>query len=112
TARSSGFLKRKSRKLTPEGFVRAVIHATAHALTSFASIALHTGDENTEPCSRQNIFKRCGASAVAFMREVLDHAIASSAPALPAPDVAASFKRIIIQDGSLIRFHDSARSHF
>jgi hypothetical protein len=109
---SSGFLKRKARKLTPQGFVKAVLHATANALTSFASIALNTGDENAGPCSPQNIFKRCGASAADFMRKVLDHAIAFIAPALPVPEAAAFFKRIIIQDGSLIRFHDSARTHF
>lgn len=111
-AKSSGFLRRKPRKLTPDGFVKAVLHATAHALTSFASIALHTEDEKAESCSRQNICKRCDASAVAFMRKVLDHAIASSAPAMRAPDAAEVFNRIIIQDGSLIRFHDSARNHF
>lgn len=111
-AKSTGFFKRKARKLTPEGFVKAVIQATAHALTSFAAIALHAGHADAEACSRQNIFKRCTASAVAFIREVLDHAIALKAPVLPAPAVAASFKRIVIQDGSLIRFHDSARNHF
>jgi hypothetical protein len=109
---SSGFFKRKARKLTPQRFVKAVLHTTADALTSFASIALNTGDENVAPCSPQNIFKRCGASAVDFMRQVLDHAIAFIAPALPVPEAAAFFKRIIIQDGSLIRFHDSARTHF
>lgn len=111
-ATSTGFLKRKPRKLTPGGFVKAVMQASAHALTSFASIALHTGDENAEPCSRQNIFKRCSASAVDFMRKVLDQAFALKDPVLPASAASASFKRIIIQDGSLIRFHDSASSHF
>ncbi|WP_367872922.1 IS4 family transposase [Luteolibacter sp. Populi] len=109
---SSGFFKRKARKLTPQGFLKAVLHATANALTSFASIALHTGDGNAVPCSPQNIFKRCGAPAVDFMRKMLDHAISFTAPALPGPQAAAFFKRIIIQDGSLIRFHDSACTHF
>jgi hypothetical protein len=109
---SSGFLKRKARKLTAQGFVKAVLHATANSLTSFASIALNTGDEVTAPCSPQNVSKRCGASAVAFMRKVLGHAMAFTAPTLPLPEVAGFFKRVIIQDSSLIRFHDSARSYF
>ncbi len=111
-AKSTGFLKRKPRKVTPEDFVKAVRHATAHALTSFEAIARHSADEDTQTCSRQNIFKRCGVSAVDFMRKVLDHAIASRATAVPLPEAAVRFKRIIIQDGSLIRFHDSAREHF
>jgi hypothetical protein len=111
-AKATGFLKRKSRKLTPGGFVKAVLHATANALTSFASIASHTGDGDAEPCSRQNLFKRCNVFAVAFMRQVLDHAIALKAAALPVPLAAAFFKRIIIQDGSVIRLHDSAANHF
>lgn len=111
-AKSTGFLKRKSRKLTPEGFVKAVLHATAHALTSFEAIARHSANEDAQTCSRQNISKRCAAPAVAFMRRVLDHAIASATTAQPLPAAASLFKRIIIQDGSLIRFHDSAREHF
>lgn len=112
TAKATGFLKRKPRKLTPAGFVKAVLRATAHALTSFASIASHAEDGEETPCSRQNIFKRCGASAAAFMRSVLDHAIASKGLVSPVPAVAEFFNRIIIQDGSVIRFHDSAAHHF
>lgn len=112
TAKSTGFLKRKPRKLTPEGFVKAVLHATARVLTSFEAIARHSADEDEQTCSRQNIYKRCAAPAVDFMRRVLDHAIASRATAPPLPQAASFFKRIIIQDGSLIRFHDSAREHF
>ena len=111
-AKAAGFFKRKSRKLTPGGFVKAVVLAAAHCRTSFAAIALHSGDADAAGCSRQNIFKRCTASAAAFMRGVLDHAFALKCPALPAPAAAQSFKRIIIQDGSVIRFHDSANSHF
>jgi hypothetical protein len=109
---SSGFFKRKARKLTAQGFVKAVLHATANSLTSFASIALKSGDDVTAPCSPQNIFKRCGASAVGFMREVLGHAVAFTAPASPLPEVAGFFTRVIVQDSSLIRFHDSARACF
>lgn len=111
-AKSTGFLKRKPRKVTPEDFVKAVLHAASQALTSFEAIARHTADEHADTCSRQNISKRCGAPAVAFMRRVLDHAIASATTAQPLPAAASPFKRIIIQDGSLIRFHDSARKHF
>ena len=111
-ARASGFLKRVSRKLAPAGFVKALMLAAANLRTSFNAIALHTGHADAEACSRQNIFKRCNASAVAFMRAVLDHAIALKTPVLPAPATAASFKRIIIQDGSVIRFHDSAAGDF
>lgn len=110
-ARSSGFLKREPRKLSPAGFVKAVLLAAAHLRTSFNSIALHTGHADAEACSRQNIFKRCTASAVAFMQELLDHAIRLKLPALTAPAVG-SFKRIIIEDGSVIRFHDSAAMDF
>lgn len=46
------------------------------------------------------------------MRKVLGHAISFTAPTSPPPEVAGLFKRIFIQDSSLIRFHDSARSHF
>jgi hypothetical protein len=111
-ARASGFLKRVSRKLAPAGFVKAVMLAAANLRTSFNAIALHTGHADAEACSRQNIHKRCNAAAVAFMRAVLDHAIALKTPVLPAPAAAASFKRIIIQDGSVIRFHDSAAGDF
>lgn len=110
-ARSTGFLKREPRKLSPAGFVKAVLLAAAHFRTSFNSIALHTGHANAEACSRQNIFKRCTAPAVAFMRALLDHAIQLKLPALPAPE-AEFFKRIIIEDGSVIRFHDSAAKDF
>jgi hypothetical protein len=110
-ARSSGFLKRKPRKLSPTGFVKAVLLAAAHLRTSFNSIALHTGHADAEACSRQNIFKRCTASAVAFMQALLDHAILLKLPALPAP-ASGFFKRIIIEDGSVIRFHDSAANDF
>lgn len=110
-ARSSGFLKREPRKLSPAGFVKAVLLAAAHLRTSFNSIALHTGHADEEACSRQNVFKRCSASAVAFMLALLDHAIRLKLPALTAP-AAGSFKRIIIEDGSVIRFHDSAANDF
>ena len=109
---SSGFFKRKPRKLTAQGFVKAVLHATASSLTSFASIALNTGDEGAEPCSPQNISKRCGACAVEFMRKVLGHAIAFTAPASARLEPAGVFKRVFVQDSSLIRFHDSVRAHF
>jgi hypothetical protein len=110
-ARSSGFLKREPRKLSPAGFVKAVLLAAAHLRTSFNSIALHTGHADAEACSRQNVFKRCTASAVAFMQALLDHAIRLKLPALPA-SASEFFKRIIIEDGSVIRFHDSAAKDF
>jgi len=111
-ARSTGFLKREPRKLSPEGFAKAVLLAAAHLRTSFNSIALHTGHADADACSRQNIFKRCTAPAVAFMQALLDHAIQLKLPALPASLTEESFKRIIIQDGSVIRFHDSAAKDF
>lgn len=110
-ARSTGFLRREPRKLSPTGFVKAVLLAAAHLRTSFNSIALHTGHADAEACSRQNVFKRCTAPAVAFMQALLDHAIRLKFPALPAP-VSEFFKRIIIEDGSVIRFHDSAANDF
>jgi hypothetical protein len=110
-ARSCGFLKRKPRKLPPEGFVKAVVLAAAHARTSFNAIAFHTGHADAVTCSRQNVARRCDASAVVFMRSILGHAIQAKSPAL-SPAAAASFKRIIINDGSVIRFHDRARHHF
>jgi len=111
-ARSSGFLKRKPRKLTPRDFVKAVVLATADARISLGGIALHTGHAEAEGCSRQNIHKRCDSSAVAFMREVAGHAIAHGCPALPAPAAAEFFNRINIQDGSVVRLHDCASGHF
>ena len=91
-ARSTGFLRREPRKLSPTGFVKAVLLAAAHLRTSFNSIALHTGHADAEACSRQNVFKRCTAPAVAFMQALLDHAIRLKFPALPAP-VSEFFKR-------------------
>jgi hypothetical protein len=111
-ARTSGFLRRQARKLTPGGFVKAIVLATAHARVSFDGIALHTGHTEPEACSRQNIHQRCDSSAVDFMRAVVNHAIAQRCPALAAPATAAAFNRIVIEDGSVIRFHDSACEDF
>lgn len=109
-AKASGFFKRAARKITPQCFVKAIMLAGSCGKVSFNAVARQAGMVTSKPSSRQNLARRCNANAVGFLRDLVSHVIQQRCAI--APEVASGFNRILIQDGSLIRFADSARKHF
>ena len=108
-AKISGFLKRKPRKITPAGFVKAVILAGAKDSISFNAIAWHAGQIGGATSSRQNLHRRCDENAVAFLQEVTAHALRQRCQM---PPETGAFKRIIIHDGSIQHLADAVAKDF
>lgn len=108
-AKASGFLSRKPRKVTPSAFIKAVVLAGANDSVSFKSIAWQAAQLDGEPCSRQNLHRRCDEEAVAFFQDVTAHVLQQRCPL---PSQAGIFKRVIIGDGSILHFADAMAKDF
>lgn len=109
-AKESGFLKRKPRKITPDGFIKSMMLAGSHRSISFNALARQAGRISDKISSRQNMARRCGPTGVSFLGKVLSHVLGQTRPF--SLTRGARFRRIVIQDSTLARFADALSCHF
>ena len=120
TARSVGFLKRKTTKLTPMVLIQALIACVLSGRCSFRRLAFEVGlfldsGEGGQPgtYSKQAFAKRIGAPAVAFVKKVVADSIRRSAlgSRQTAIEGLKGVKGVLVGDSSVFTFHPSLRSH-
>ena len=101
-ARRTGFQRRKPRKISPFLLLRSLGALAFCARRSLETLALAIGALGGEPVSKQAVAKRLGAACVAFLREALFAAIASTAKfgRLRDGGVFRTFGRVLIQDST------------
>jgi hypothetical protein len=109
-AKESGFLKRSPRKVSPSGFIKAIMLAGAQGATSFGAMARQSARISGNLSSRQNMARRCGPAGVAFLGKVIAQVLKQASPTTLEQN--GRFRRVVIQDSSIIRFADSLGTHF
>lgn len=99
----TGFLRRRARKLTPLLFVQATVLLVSQTTVSLRRWAVLVGLLGQLALSKQALWERLTPRAVAFLRAVLAHVLASrlqlTAPAAPPPALAC-FRRALVQDST------------
>lgn len=102
-ARSTGFAKRRPRKITPLGFASSACLLSVLSHCSLSSWASLCGVLRKSTLSKQALAKRCTSQAVAFLHQVLQQLLAKSwkSKSLPGNSFA-SFSRVLIQDSTSI----------
>jgi hypothetical protein len=111
-ARSVGFLKRASKKITPQNFLLTCCLFALQARGSFSTFATFWFDLVGQTLSKQAVAKRFSAAAVQFMETVLQQVILSL---VGRPRVNASslrFHRILIHDSTCLKLHQKLAGLF
>lgn len=103
-AREEGFLKRV-RKITPQIFVQACILISLNPVTSLTSWAVAIGFLIGDTISKQALSKRFTEECVSFMMKLLFKNIKSSSNLDKHIEggLFASFKRVIVEDSSILK---------
>lgn len=103
-ARQSGFAQRTAKKLTPLLFVKATVLLVSQSAVSLRRWAILVGVLGSLTLSKQALWERLGASAVAFLQQVLAAALGWRAGLSLAklPQALRSFKRVLVQDSTTV----------
>lgn len=106
-ARQSGFERRKPRKLAPLALVQAACKLALQQSVSLRHWAILIGLAARTVLSKQDVKRRLGHGAVAFMvlvlQDLLGRLFRPSRPVEPA--VLAPFGRVLLQDSTTARVH-------
>lgn len=104
-ARQCGFTKRHSGKITPHAWVKAFCCLAAGASTSLRSFAWILGLLTHNVLSKQAVRKRLIAQGCEFLKQVLAYLTTQSVgmPKLRCAGVLLRFKRVLVQDSTMIK---------
>ena len=103
-ARRTGFCRRKARKVGPRAFIQAICLTVLCANPSLHAAAVFASFWGKSVISRQGIWKRIGPRSAAFLRQVTLAlmAIQSQARRLARAGVFAPFRRVLIEDSTVV----------
>jgi hypothetical protein len=102
-ARSCGFLRRCSGKITPSGFLLASCLFALQATPSLSCFAQLWAVLHGQSLSKQAVHKRFTLQAVGFLQAVLQAVLASSVVRSSlCPGLKAGFNRILVQDSTTL----------
>lgn len=112
-ARSCGFLRRRPKKLAPGAFLQLCCLLALQTQVSLRAWACLWGLLTNQTLSKQGLAKRCNASAVAFLRAVLEFLLGRllRVPA-QVPAALQGFGRVIIQDSTTLGLHPQLAAAF
>jgi hypothetical protein len=103
-ARQTGFRRRKPKKLWPLTFLQSCCLLLADKRVSFRRWAILIGVLTNQTYAKQSLFERMSDRAVAFVQSVVLHLVSRLSPGKQRvlPAVLAAFKRILIQDSTIV----------
>ncbi len=112
-ARSSGFLRRKPKKLTPALFAQAACLLVCLGLVSYRQWAGLIGLLGNCTLSKQALFERMNSSAVGFLRAILVNLLVSlTGAAKAAPASLHYFGRVLLQDSTTLKLSQKLARFF
>lgn len=113
-ARTAGFLRRNSKKLTPANFLLTACFFALQHHCSLASFAQHWATLHHQCLSKQAVHKRFGAAAVRFLQAVLQKVLASALLDRGMSVIArcGCFNRILLQDSTCLSLPSKLASLF
>ena len=103
-ARSSGFMRRKPRKIGPRLFLKAICLMALSPGASLSLAAALISLAGPKAVSRQGLWKRLGAASAAFVAEAARALMAakSGAQTMIRAGVFASFRRVLVEDSTVL----------
>ena len=114
SARKTKFIIRNSQKFSAAGYLFALINAVLTGKASFNQLAM--GLKHSEPLSltKQAVWKRTDALAVAFMLKALTLALLEQWQKVPCkiPALKRHFGRVLVQDSTQQKLPKSNHDHF
>lgn len=110
--KTSGFVQRSSKKITPFAFVAAFIDCCTKRTYSFSAWAAAIGVITAKTVSKQALFERLNDRAVKLAKEAFSHVLAKRLKAVAASGLFTHFKRVLLQDSTTLSLPDSLAMHF
>lgn len=110
--KTSGFVQRISKKITPFAFVAAFIDCCTKRTYSFGAWAAAIGSITGKTVSKQALFERLNDRAVKLTKEAFSHVLATRLKAVGTTGVFTHFKRVLLQDSTTLSLPDSLVKHF
>jgi len=103
-AKQTGFQRRKPRKITPKGFLRALCLSTLAGRLSMEHLALMIGCLAQQTVSKQAIAKRLTAAATGFVQQALYTTLSNTADwkRVARKGYFSSFGRVILNDSTCL----------
>ena len=111
-ARQTGFLKRKSKKITPQAFIDLMFYAVSGGYTSLRKIVIEAQSEHSISLSKQGLDERFSSKSIDFAKKLLEEAIHNQVMD-PLCHVASQlFNRVLIKDSTRFDVDDSLKDQF
>ena len=112
TGRSSGFVQRKSRKITAYHFVVGFLISCCNGNNTFSEWALQISLLNGKRVSKQAVFDRLGENATTFARQLLEHVLLQQSGRNFSSVLFKPFKKVLLQDSTTLRLPQVLSSFF
>lgn len=111
-AKTSGFVRRRPRKLSLEAFLQSILLALYQPSHSFQSWAAQLSALQSELFSKQALHRRCGKGLVNFLELLLATVLGSFMRRNGPTELFERFGRVLLQDSTALALHPSLAKHF
>lgn len=111
-ARLSGLVQRSSHRFSGQGFLLALLQAVTRGTTSLNQIAIALGGLVPKSMSRQALWKRFSPASTSFLLRVVSAILAEQSRKAFEPLKSAPFRRVIVEDSTVISMAKSNAEHF
>lgn len=111
-ARKSGLILRRSRKFSAPGFLLALLRSVTKGDASLSHLAMQLGTLQSSAMSRQAMHKRFSPTSTSFLLGVYQHLIKDKSRSTFEGLENAPFKRVLIEDSTIISMAKSNAGHF
>src|SRR5260370_208435 len=111
-AKSSGFVRRRPRKLSLEAFLQSILLSLYQPSHSFQSWAAQLSALQSELFSKQALHRRCGKGLVNFLELLLATVLGNFMRRDCPTELCQRFGRVLLQDSTALALHPSLAKHF
>lgn len=112
TAKQTGFITRRSKKIEAVEFVVGLIICFCKKKNTFSEWAEQTGKLSKRKVSKQALCKKINAKAAEFCKELLQEAVSKKGEALKGSLIFKNFGKVILQDSTNFKLPDCLATIF
>ena len=112
TGRSSGFVQRKSKKITAYHFVVGFLISCCNGNNTFSEWALQISMLSGKRVSKQAVFDRLNEHTTAFARQLLEQVLLGQSARNFSSALFKNFKKVLLQDSTTLRLPQVLSSFF
>jgi hypothetical protein len=111
-ARSSGFFRRRPKKLSLDAFVQSLLLSLSSSHYSLHHWAAQLSALQTKLFSKQALHRRCTGRLLDFLHLTLAAVLAKLCGSDCSTEFLGCFKRVLLQDSTVVTLHPSLAEHF